>query len=470
MADRIDLSAWHPGGEFPVVEGRSGQRGRWAPVTDVSETPGQFLLEVDIPGVSRTDIELTVAGRRLELKGLRAPLDVEGRVLVAERPAGSFVRELLLPREFTQGPEADYREGVLTIRFAKTGSPEMGNTGLPPGMATMAEQWPLLDILDTGQGLMLLADLPGVSQESIDVLFEGQVLTLRGLRETETSGRRYRLVERPAGAFSRSILLPEGLEGDRIQATYKDGVLSVMLPTIGATVRPRKPSVSAGGTSSADPELRGELEALRAQHQALRDELDGFWLALGCGLRLVQIPLHQHLPVEVSLRDEDPIVQAQVMAAVRRFVEFAGFEVWRDYPREGGAFLKRWQVRTRRKENQLELQQRLLRVQEALELARQGAMQAREPRPEDFQDAERERLLGEAARPWAEAIFALASAVRWAASGASLLIGALSLRKEVAPAGATWVLGTLGEEELAAHVRTWLSAAQEKPPTPSGSP
>src|SRR5687767_14141226 len=115
MADRIDLSAWHPGGEFPVVEGRSGQRSRWAPVTDVSETPGQFLLEVDLPGVSRTDIELTVAGRRLELKGVRAPLDVEGRVLVAERPAGSFVRELLLPREFTQGPEADYREGVLTI-------------------------------------------------------------------------------------------------------------------------------------------------------------------------------------------------------------------------------------------------------------------------------------------------------------------------------------------------------------------
>ncbi|MFY0526319.1 Hsp20 family protein [Archangium gephyra] len=337
------------------MEGRSGQRSRWAPVTDVSETPGQFLLEVDIPGVSRTDIELTVAGRRLELKGVRAPLEVEGRVLVAERPAGSFVRELLLPREFTQGPEADYREGVLTIRFAKTGSPEMGNSGLPPGMATMAERWPLLDILDTGHGLMLLADLPGVSQESIDVLFEGQVLTLRGLREPETSGRRYRLVERPAGAFSRSILLPEGLEGDRIQATYKDGVLSVMVPTIGATVRPRKPAASAGGTSSADPELRGELESLRAQHQALRDELDGFWLALGCGLRLVQIPLHQHLPVEVSLRDEDPIVQAQVMAAVRRFVEFAGFEVWRDYPREGDAFLKRWQVRTRRKETQLEL-------------------------------------------------------------------------------------------------------------------
>ncbi|WP_375770219.1 Hsp20/alpha crystallin family protein [Archangium gephyra] len=469
MAERIDLSAWSPGGELPEVAGRSGQRGRWAPATDVSETPGQFLLEVDLPGVERKDLELTVAGRRLVLEGVRAPLETEGRVLLSERPSGSFTRELLLPREFPAGPQADYREGVLTIRFAKPGSPDMGVTGLPPGMASMAESWPLLDILDTGEGLTLLADLPGVSQEALDVLFEGQVLTLRGRREPETSGRRYRLVERPAGVFSRSILLPDGMEGDRIQASFKEGVLSVVLPAGGAALRPRK-RVSSGGTSSADPGLREELEALRAQHQALRDEVDGFWLALGCGLRLVQIPLHQHLPVEVSLRDEDPIVQAQVMAAVRKFVEFAGFEVWRDLPREGGAFLKRWQVRTRRKESQPELQQRLLRVQEALELVRQGAMQAREPRPEDFQDAERERLLGEAARPWAEAIFALASAVRWAASGASLLIGALSLRKEVAPAGATWVLGTLGEEELASHVRTWLSAAQEKPPTPSGAP
>ncbi|HEY0097258.1 MAG TPA: Hsp20 family protein, partial [Archangium sp.] len=444
MSERIDLSAWSPGGEFPEVEGRSGPRSRWAPATDVSETPGQFLLEVDLPGVSRTDIELTVAGRRLELKGVRAPLEVEGRLLVAERPSGPFVRELLLPREFTQGPEADYREGVLTIRFVKTGTPEMGNAGLPPGMATMAERWPLMDILETGEGLMLLADLPGVAQEGIDVLFEGQVLTLRGQREPETAGRRYRLVERPAGAFSRSILLPEGMEGDSIQASYKDGVLSVVVPAIGATVRPRKPGVASGGTSSADPDPRGELEALRAQHQALRDELDGFWLALGCGLRLAQIPLHQHLPVEVALRDEDPIVQAQVMAAVKRFVDFAGFEVWRDHPREEGAFLKRWQVRTRRKESQPELQQRLLRVQEALESVRQGAMQAREPRPEDFQDAGRERLLGEAARAWAEAIFTLASALRAAAAGASVLIGALSLRKEIAPQGATWVLHPLG--------------------------
>jgi HSP20 family protein len=458
MADRIDLSAWIPGGAFPEVDGRSGQRSRWAPATDVSETPGEFLLEVDLPGVVRKDIELTVAGRRLELSGVRAPVEGEGRLLISERPSGRFVRELLLPREFEEGPEADYREGVLTIRFGKPRSLEVGNTGLPPGMASMAERWPPLDILDTGNGLLLLADLPGVSQQAIDVLFEGQLLTLRGQREPETSGRRYRLVERSAGAFSRSILLPEGMEGDSIQASFKDGVLSVVLPAMGATARPRKPGVPAGGTSSTDQDLRGELEALRAQHQALRDELDGFWLALGCGLRLAQLPLRQHLPVEVALGDEDPIVQAQVMGAVRRFVEFAGFEVWRDLPREAGAFLKRWQVRTRRKESQPELQQRLLRVQEALELVRQGVMQPREPRPEDFQDAGRQQLPGEAANAWAETLFTLASALRAAGAGASVLLGTLSLRKEITPTGAAWVLQALDEEALASRLRTWLAA------------
>jgi len=113
-----------------------------------------------------------------------------------------------------------------------------------------------------------------------------------------------------------------------------------------------------------------------------------------------------------------------------------------------------------------ELQQRMLRVAEALELARGGAMQEREPSPEDFQDAERQRLLGEAARPWAEAIFTLARALRGAPVGTSVLIGTLALQKqETVQSGVGVVLRTLNEEELASRLRDWpgASARREAP-------
>jgi hypothetical protein len=135
-------------------------------------------------------------------------------------------------------------------------------------------------------------------------------------------------------------------------------------------------------------------------------------------------------------------------------VEFSGFEVWREHPPESGPFLERWQVRTRRKESQLELQQRLLRMQEALELARWGATQEREPSPEDFQNAGRQQLPGEAAEAWAEAVFTLAQALRVTAAGASLLLGTLSLEKQEM----ALVLRALGEEELASRLRSWAAA------------
>ncbi|AKI99873.1 HSP20 family molecular chaperone IbpA [Archangium gephyra] len=451
MPESIDLSSWRTGADVHEVEWREG---RWAPATDVSESADQLLFEVELPGLVQKDIELTFAGTHLVLEGVRHPPAVEGRLLVAERQFGPFKRELLLPRELAHEPEAGYRDGVLTIRFAKRGRMEGMDTESVPAQG----QWPPIDVLDTGHGLMLLADLPGVAQAAIDVRFEGRTLTLRGRREVETARRRYFQSGRRAGQFFRSILLPEGMDGDRIEASFKEGVLSVELPASGATSRPRKmlgrPSRSPSKAEDPLQQLRGELEELREQHQSLRNEVDGFWLALGCGLRIAQLPLHQHLPVEVSLRDGEPAVQRQVMEAVRRFVEFAGFEVWREYPSESGPFLERWQVRTRRKESQLELQQRVLRMQETLELARWGATQEREPRPEDFQNAGHQQLPGEAAEAWVETVFTLAQALRTAAAGASLLLGTLSLEKQEM----ALVLRALGEEELASRLRSWAAA------------
>lgn len=471
MRERIDLKAWRTG--MAGLDSHHGQKDRWELASDISETSGEFLFEVALPGVAREDIDLTLTGGGFTLAGVRVLPEVEGNLLVAERQFGPFEREFTLPEEFRGDPQADYRDGVLTIRFPKRGNPQAVGSGRPSPAVEQGE-WPPIDVLDIGHGLMLRVDLPGIPQSAIDVLFEGQTLTLRGRRELESAGRRYLKVERPSGSFSRSILLPDGVEGERINATYNDGVLSVELPASGATSRPRKLGLRRRTASpdavkpeaARDPlqQLREELEALRAQHEALRSEMDGYWLALGCGLRLAQMPLHQHLPVEVSLPDDEPAVREQVREAVVEFVGFAGFELWRHHPPESGVFLERWQVRTRRKESQGELQQRLLRVAEALELARGGAMQAQEPRPEDFQDAERQRLLGEAARPWAEVIFTLAQALRVARVGTSVHIGTLVLQKqETVQSGVGVVLRTLDEEALASRLRNWPGSVGEEP-------
>lgn len=71
-------------------------------------------------------------------------------------------------------------------------------------------------------------DLPGVNPDEVEVQAEGNLLTIRGERKTETKNADYQ--ETYYGKFERSLTLPQGVEADKISAQYQHGVLEVRVP------------------------------------------------------------------------------------------------------------------------------------------------------------------------------------------------------------------------------------------------
>jgi HSP20 family protein len=92
---------------------------------------------------------------------------------------------------------------------------------------------PAVDIYETdNHEVVLKAELPDMKREDISITFENQVLTIRGERKVDETIRRdrYQRFERSYGSFSRSFTIPSTIDAARINATYKDGVLTVRLP------------------------------------------------------------------------------------------------------------------------------------------------------------------------------------------------------------------------------------------------
>lgn len=107
-----------------------------------------------------------------------------------------------------------------------------------PFLPMTEENWPLAawappcDIFETDKELVLKVELPEVKKEEVDVTLENNVLTLRGERKFEerTERENYHRVERHYGEFMRSFTLPAFVDATKINAEFKDGVLTVTLP------------------------------------------------------------------------------------------------------------------------------------------------------------------------------------------------------------------------------------------------
>lgn len=93
---------------------------------------------------------------------------------------------------------------------------------------------PRTDIFETDKGLVMLADMPGVSSESVDVTLERQVLTIRGRAEdSPPQGFSPVYREYQPGDYERAFTLSEDFEAERIEASCKNGVLRLFLPKAG---------------------------------------------------------------------------------------------------------------------------------------------------------------------------------------------------------------------------------------------
>ncbi len=104
---------------------------------------------------------------------------------------------------------------------------------------------PAVDILEKDDAVILIADLPGVDNEGVDIHLNGNNLTIRGHVEEEESGHAHIYEEFQVGDFLRTFSLSKAIDGDRIEASMKNGVLRIVLPKA-ETVKPRRIEVKAG--------------------------------------------------------------------------------------------------------------------------------------------------------------------------------------------------------------------------------
>ena len=90
---------------------------------------------------------------------------------------------------------------------------------------------PAADIYETGDNLVVLCEMPGVSPEGVDITLERRVLTIRAhSADQQHSGYQRVYIEYSDGDYERVFTLSEDIDRDRIEATVKDGVLRLVLP------------------------------------------------------------------------------------------------------------------------------------------------------------------------------------------------------------------------------------------------
>ena len=113
---------------------------------------------------------------------------------------------------------------------------------LPARLAFWGKDWeeplstttyvPSVDIFETDNEVVVKAEMPGMNASDVDVRLENNVLTLKGERHFEKDAKEenYHRIEREYGTFTRSFALPRTVNGDKVSAEYRDGILKIVLP------------------------------------------------------------------------------------------------------------------------------------------------------------------------------------------------------------------------------------------------
>ena len=104
--------------------------------------------------------------------------------------------------------------------------------GRPTGPATNGRWLPAVDMFETKDELVLTVEMPGVREKDVSVSITGDLLTIKGERrwQDESKDNKFLHVERAYGQFERLVQLPMAVQGDKVKAAYRDGVLTITLP------------------------------------------------------------------------------------------------------------------------------------------------------------------------------------------------------------------------------------------------
>jgi HSP20 family protein len=109
---------------------------------------------------------------------------------------------------------------------------------------------PALDLFENEDEYLVQVDLPGVKAEDVSIELVDNVLTISGTRVYAGSEQSMRRLERPYGSFLRRLSMPEGVEAEKVRATFADGVLSIAVPKPAAS-KPRRIAIAATSEQKA---------------------------------------------------------------------------------------------------------------------------------------------------------------------------------------------------------------------------
>ena len=103
------------------------------------------------------------------------------------------------------------------------------------------------EVKETKEGYTFKADVPGIKENDIAINLSGNRLSVSGKREEEKKheSETYFSYERSYGSFTRSFTLPEGIDSEKVQASLKDGVLSILVPKK-PEAQPKKVAIKTG--------------------------------------------------------------------------------------------------------------------------------------------------------------------------------------------------------------------------------
>ncbi len=223
----------------------------------------KVYAEAELPGMQLDHLEIYVSeGNQLTIQGERRQCEPDNGVWYGqERGFGQFSRTIMLPVNVDADKvEARFEHGVLFVTLPKNEAakprrisvndvvnshaikkeqpPELDKPKVTLGVCYT----PRVDIVETEEESLLLADLPGVKPEDVDVRFDNGELIIDGRCAPRHEGANYMLVEYGVGDFYRAFSISEHIDWQKISAELKNGVLTVHLPKA-ETVKPKKITV-----------------------------------------------------------------------------------------------------------------------------------------------------------------------------------------------------------------------------------
>ncbi len=99
-----------------------------------------------------------------------------------------------------------------------------------PSLSSLSAVWPSVEISDSEKEIKVTAEVPGLDEKDVEVLLDDDVLTLKGEKRSETEDKDKQFSERFYGRFERRIPLGVEVEADKVDAHFRNGVLTVTLP------------------------------------------------------------------------------------------------------------------------------------------------------------------------------------------------------------------------------------------------